>query len=150
MVDDERHFISVGTRIRHADRLSHFDAVEAADALQCRAHRFALPLELRRIAEMLQLTAAANAEDRTEWLGPRRRFAQDLERLGDGIPLLDLNNPHARTFERKRSEAENDDAAGSADALPVCEKIREIQLEFGAAAQRRGEFTRCVSARQAP
>ena len=99
---------------------------------------------------MLDLTAAARAEDSAKRLRPRRRLTQYPDWLGDRVALLDFDDAYPSSLARKRPEAKNHDAAGPSDALTVCEEIRKFQLEFDAAPQCRVVFKRCVSARQAP
>ncbi len=99
---------------------------------------------------MLQLASAARPEDRTERLCALRRREDDLDAIGDGIARFDLDDAYAGALSGERTEAEDDDAAGAADALAVSEEIGERKLEFGALAGRLVVVTRCYAARRVP
>jgi hypothetical protein len=109
--------------------------MQAADTLQRVGDNLSLPLELRGVSEVLDLTAAAIAEHGTERLRAIRRFRQKLEHFGDGVLRLDRDDPHAGAFRRERPEAKHDHAAASPDGLAVGHEAGKLDLAFVASAQ---------------
>jgi len=150
IVHDERHLVAVGARRLHADRRPHVYGVQTADALERLANDALFPGELGRIGKMLHLTPAAGAEDWAEWLRALRRRLEDLDEIGYRVALFDGSDFDAGTLAGQRSEAKDDDAAGTADSLTVGEQIGECELEFDADPERRSGVRRSLFARQAP
>ena len=150
MVDDQRHLVAIGSRLRHAYRLANYCIVQAADSPERLLHDAALPLELCGITQLLELAPAAGPEDRAKRPCARRRFTQNFDQIGNRVARLYLADSNAGELARNWAKAKDDDAVGSADALAVGEKVRKGKLEFDALTQRRREVRRCFFGRQAP
>jgi hypothetical protein len=100
---------------------------------------------------MLNLTAAARAEDGAKRLRAQRRTRQQAQQFGYGVLGLNALDDDAGALLRERSKAKNNDAARAPDGLAVGKQIREIDLDFGAGWKCRGggyPLTRYSSARQ--
>ena len=100
---------------------------------------------------MLNLAAAARAEDRTKRLRAQRRTRQQTQQFGNGVLGLNALDDDVGALLRQRTKAKNNDAARPADGLAVGEQVGEIDVDFGAGWKCRGggyPLTRYSSARQ--
>jgi hypothetical protein len=87
---------------------------------------------LRVVGKVLELASATCSEDRAERARSLGRLNQQFEHLADRVALFDRLDANARPLAGEWAKTKNDDAGGSADALPVCQNIREFDLEFSA------------------
>ena len=133
-IDDQRHLVAIPARIAHPDRFGDGDFREPADARERVANDLPFPSELRGIGEVLQLTAAALAKDRTERRDPGGGRLENRQQFGNGVLRLNCGDAHARTFLGERAGTKNDDAAGTPDRLAVGKHIGKREFEFGAGA----------------
>ena len=135
LIDDQRHLVAVVARVRHPDRAPHVDVVEAADPAQRAADDLLLPRQLRRVREVLHLTAAADAEDRAERLGPHLGLGLVTDDVADRVLRLHLRDADARALARQRAGDEHDHPVDAADRLPVGEQVGEANGGYGPGGQ---------------
>ncbi len=108
MIDDECHLVPVGARLVHPDRYGDARVLDSTKSLQRVGDQLAFPTQLRRIGEMLHLTAAADSENRAERFDPLRRFVQQFHQLADRIFGLDRFDANARALARNRTQDVDD------------------------------------------
>ena len=107
----EAHVVAVGPRVRGADDRAHDRVVDVADAAKLLADDRLLRRELRRVVHVLELAAAALAEERAGRLDARLRRLEHLRRDRVDVVALDLLDRRLDQFTL--------DGVGDEDDAPV-------------------------------
>ena len=107
--DGELHFVSIAQRIFHAERLKNFHAVELSDSFDCVDDLLTFPFQLRGIAHVLKLTAAAIFIQRTKRFHSFCRRLDDFNQSGDRVIFFDRFNFRQNFFARQRTLDKNNE-----------------------------------------
>ena len=122
--------VAIAVQVLRGDDRLGLDAGEPADALERVGHLVVLVPQLLGVVEVLPGTAAADAEVGAARLDPPRPRLEQLDRVGLGIPALELRHPRADAVARKPSGDEHDQLAVPGDAAAAVGQPVDPELDL--------------------